>query len=155
MHFLDPVGRSMRVLHLFRRNPTLSITLGVASIDTSRRLYQGVLGMRELSTEELVGLYLPLPPPPPLRRLALTLGDPHSTTSVVLEEVSPQAAAGRRESDDKAPLLGFEVQAESLAGLHEAVALAGLEVSPFDAAEHRSFAVQDEDGYVLHVVARV
>ena len=155
MHFLDPVGRSMRVLHLFRRNPTLSITLGVASIDTSRRLYEGVLGMRELSTEELVGLYLPLPPPPPLRRLALTLGDPHSTTSVVLEEVSPQAAAGRRESDDKAPLLGFEVPAESLAGLHEAVALSGLEVSPFDAAEHRSFAVQDEDGYVLHVVARV
>ena len=146
--FTDPDGNSMRVLHLFRRNPTISITIGVQSIDNAKKLYIDLLGMRQGTSDEISVMHLPYEKSNDKKsntRLALSFGDPHNTTSFLLEynlESSPHIDA----------VVCIEVPSEELHELYKkASQIHGINVSPFDIQIDKSFLIEDFDGYLLQI----
>jgi hypothetical protein len=146
--FTDPDGNSMRVLHLFRRNPTISITIGVQSIENAKKLYIDLLGMRQGTSDEISVMHLPFVKTNDKgsdTRLALSFGDPHNTTSLLIEfnlESSPHIDA----------VVCIEVPREELHELYKkASQIHGINVSPFDIQIDKSFLIEDFDGYLLQI----
>ena len=144
--FIDPDGNGLRVLHLFRRNPAVSITLGVKSIENSKELYINLLGMRQGTREEEAVMHLPDNNRKEEElQLALSFGDPHNTTSLLINQVS--GSIPRTET-----VICIDVPKQELIQLYkDASALSGISVSPFDDSSDKSFLIEDSDGYVLQV----
>lgn len=110
--FADPSGYACRVLHLFRRNPTISVTLGVGDVAAALRFYRDALQMRVVQAEEQGELHLPLPILPSVtaataataatagaagaaagNRVVLSYGPVYNSTSIVLESAGLSGAA--------------------------------------------------------------
>jgi len=144
--FIDPDGNGLRVLHLFRRNPAVSITLGVKSIENSKELYINLLGMRQGTREEEAVMHLPDNNSKHEElQLALSFGDPHNTTSLLINQVSESIP--RTET-----VICIDVPKQELIQLYkDASAVSGINVSPFDDSSDKSFLIEDSDGYVLQV----
>lgn len=142
----------MRVLHLFRRNPCISVTLGVTDVDASANLYQSLFGMRAITGPELLELHLPAVQSTPDTRIALGFGAAHNTTSLVLERVGYSGAEICSNADD-APV--FTIAVPDLQAAYSKVTAAQLPATPFDSSKHKSFTCIDKDGYTLHVTQAV
>lgn len=144
--FIDPDGNRMRVLHLFRRNPAISITLGVKSIENSKNLYVNLLGMRQGTPEEEAVMHLPVHQQGNVTSpLALSFGDPHNTTSLLIKEVSESIPSTET-------VICIDVPLQELIKLYnDASKINGISVSPFDSSVDKSFLIEDPDGYVLQI----
>jgi len=161
MLFVDPSGRALRVLHLFRRSPLVSVTLAVRSVAAARALYEGALGMRPLGAEARAALRLPPQEAAAAAAggagaaLALAFSEAPDATALVLVEAAAAPAGGEGEEErGEAPLvLEVEAPRARLGALRAAAAAAGLEASEFDAARDASFLCEDRDGHVLRVAA--
>ncbi len=169
--FFDPYRRGMRVLHVFRRNPALSVTLGVPDVPAAASFFMAALGMRVVVPPELSEVHAPPPPPPASggagagadARVVLAFGPAHNTTALVLEPLAaPWGGAVPHGADggsgdaqgvgvDAAPVLGFAV--EDVAAAHARMVAAGAPTSPFAAGEHKSFTAVAPGDYTLHITA--
>jgi hypothetical protein len=151
----------MRVLHLFRRTPAVSVTVGAADpARTAATFYGGCLGMRHVTAEEeLAELHLPQPAPagsgPGPERAILAFGPAHSTSCLVVERagLTGTAAPAEDAGAGAAPVLGLALPLAQLPQAHARVVALGLPASPFDPSRHSSFTCVDPDGLVVQVLA--
>jgi hypothetical protein len=153
-HFLLPGSAGgVRLLHLFRRNPTVSLTLGLASPEQGAQLLCAVLGMRVLAGQEAA-----LARPRAGRHSLVLAGpgqEPHNTTSLVLEQWEAGGASSSNSSSGCA--LAPEEQAtlcvavpDTRAALQQCLGL-GLPTTPLSSAG--SFVTELMDGSCsLHCV---
>ncbi len=152
--FVDPAGNASRVLHLFRRNPIVSVTLGVYGLETAVAFFTAVLGMRHVSKAELPSLCLP---PSSTERVALAYGPVASTTSVVLERAVPSPAGTSICTDNGVLTLAVErarlgparaaVQADA-----KAAKAAWNGWTNLGMVDDRGFLCEAAEGFVLRIV---
>jgi catechol 2,3-dioxygenase-like lactoylglutathione lyase family enzyme len=104
-------GGGVRLLHAFRRNPAISVTLGVGDPGAAAQFFCAALGMRVLEGEEAA-----LACPRPARGALVLVGpteEPHNTTSLVLEASGCPGARAAEELPQGGKEAGF-------AGMEEA-----------------------------------
>lgn len=152
--FVDPAGRCARVLHLYRRQPTLSVTLGVEDVAASASFFEGALGLRRAEGPEEEAEAHARQQDAGSSWLALAFAPRHTVdrtwTRLVLEQrgafgaTAPEGDAGR-------PLLALEVP--DVHAARGAFLARGLPASPIGGAAggQRSFTALCPDGYTFHV----
>jgi hypothetical protein len=140
-------GPALRVLHLFRRNPAVSVTLGAADPGAAADFFAGALGLRRLGAGAAVDGAEEAHPRPGLRSEVLASGAPHNTTCLVVEQLGAGAGAARDEGEG-ALTVGVEVG--DVARARAAFLERGLPASQPSAAG--SFVALCPDGYVFYVV---
>lgn len=152
--FVDPAGNASRVLHLFRRNPIVSVTLGVHGLETAVGFFTAALGMRHVSEAELPSLCLP---PSSTERVALAFGPVAFTTSLVLERALPSVAGTSTCTDNGVLTLAVErarlgparaaVRADA-----EAAKVAWTGWTDLGSGDDKGFLCEAVEGFVLRVV---
>lgn len=103
--FVDPSGRATRVIHRFRRNPLVSLTLRVANVDDAAHFFRAALGLRVLDASEAAEA---LPRAGARAGAVLAFGAAHNTTALVIERAENEAS-GTSVDDDCAPVVTAHV----------------------------------------------
>ena len=141
---LPGAAAGVRLLHLFRRNPAVSVTLGVADPEAGARFFCAALGMRQLEGEE-AALACPRAGRPS-RVLAALGAQPHNTSSLVLEAWQGSSNEGAGVDEEAALTLATADATAALRACHQR----GLLTSTPSASG--SFVALLEGGYSLHVI---
>jgi hypothetical protein len=134
-------GPALRVLHLFRRNPVVSVTLGAADAGAAAAFFEGAFGLARLRA----GGAAEAQPRPERRSEVLAFGAPHNTTCLVVEEAAAAAGGGAERG-----ALVLSVEARDVARARAAFLDKGLPTSEPGAAG--SFVAMCPDGYTFHVL---
>ena len=142
-------GPALRVLHLFRRNPVVSVTLGAADAGAAAAFFEGAFGLARLRAG--AGGAAEAQPRPERRSEVLAFGAPHNTTCLVVEEEAAAAAAAAAAGGGaERGALVLSVEARNVARARAAFLDKGLPTSEPGAAG--SFVAMCPDGYTFHVL---
>ena len=137
----------VRLLHLFRRNPAVSVTLGLADPPAAARLLAAVLGLRQLE-----GAAAALACPRAGRAslvLAAPGAEPHNSTSLVLEALGSASGEGAAAALEEGAALTLATP-DAAEALRQCRAL-GVPTSP-PSASGSFVALLLDGGYSLHCV---
>ena len=152
--FADPDGRRLQALHLFRRTPIVSITLGVGNVEAAAEAYHRVFGLRKLTEEDAEEMRDAHVRPESRGRAAVLAFAPAHASTVLVLEPARQAQAGPESpsSSSSSPVI-VTLELPDLDTAYHHVIGAGWGASPFNPhAGDASFMAQDPDGNVFHVV---
>ena len=142
------VGVGVRALHLYRRYPAVSVTLGVPHPAQAAEFFQGALGMwrvegegmKEAHTREGRGECVVL---------CASGSQPHNTTTLVLEPCSTRELEGGGVVHPEEEEVTLTVGVRDLPSALAAFNAAGM---PTSSAQH-SFVALYNGVYILHVVS--
>jgi len=136
----------VRLLHLFRRNPAVSVTLGLADPAAGARFFTAALGLRVLEGPEAALAC------PRMGRASIVLAapgaQPHNTTSLVLEALGGGSGSGAEPMEEGAVLT---LAMADVAGALAACRALGVPTSP-PSASGSFVALVLDGGYSLHCV---
>ena len=147
-------GPALRVLHLFRRNPVVSVTLGARDAGAAAAFFAGALGLLRLGGGGGGGGgggagALEAHARPGAGSEVLAFGAPHNTTCLVVEQSGAPGGGGARAEEGEGALV-LSVEARDVAHARAAFIERGLPASQPGAAG--SFVALCPDGYTFHVL---
>lgn len=147
--FADPDGRRLRALHLFRRTPLVSLTLGVRDVGAAAESYARVFDLRRVVDPEEAREAHPRPGKP---SAVMAFGPVHASTAIVLEQAAAPRAPLPDDPDAPAPPV-VELAVTDLPTTYHHVIGAGWAASPFSEGADRGFTCADPDGNVFYCSA--
>lgn len=141
-----------RVLHLFRRNPIISVTLGVPDVRSYADKLRKVFGLNDVKPEEMADVHMDdhfgTDSSSSTTRIALTFSKAFNTTSLILEPLGSRGSCSPNLTDN-APIVTIEVQ--DYDGTRARAESEGFLVSDLDSEDVPSFFCVDDIGYVFIV----
>jgi hypothetical protein len=148
--FVLPGGSpAVRVLHLFRRNPAVSVTVGAADAGGAAAFFAGALGLARLGDGAGAGA-AEAHPRQGMRSEVLAFGAPHNTTCLVVEEAMAGGAGWEEEGGGGEGALVLSVEASDVVHARAAFLERGLPASEPSASG--SFVALCPNGYTFHVL---